>query len=142
MTDRELLQQALDAIKHLCLHSAAIKGYDGEQVQTAIDVLKARLAPFEPEPEKSQDKPCVEDDGCPTEKAVLQRFWREHQAQPEQEPVGINKVIIDSIRDSSEIVAPPKREWVGLTDEEINAAWDSNLSFARAIEAKLKEKNA
>jgi len=38
--------------------------------------------------------------------------------------------------------APPQREWVGLTDEEINAAWDSNLSFARAIEAKLKEKNA
>jgi hypothetical protein len=35
-----------------------------------------------------------------------------------------------------------KKEWVGLTDEEINAAWDSNLSFARAIEAKLKEKNA
>jgi len=35
-----------------------------------------------------------------------------------------------------------KKEWVGLTDDEINAAWDSNLSFARAIEAKLKEKNA
>ena len=44
--------------------------------------------------------------------------------------------------------APPKREWVGLTDEEI---WSngSRLSlsergireFARAIEAKLKEKN-
>jgi len=35
-----------------------------------------------------------------------------------------------------------KKEWVGLTDDEINAAWDSNLSFAKAIEAKLKEKNA
>ena len=44
--------------------------------------------------------------------------------------------------------APPKREWIGLTDEEI---WSngSRLSlsergireFARAIEAKLKEKN-
>jgi hypothetical protein len=34
-----------------------------------------------------------------------------------------------------------KKEWVGLTEEEINAAWGNNLSFARAIEAKLKEKN-
>ena len=45
--------------------------------------------------------------------------------------------------------APPKREWVGLTDEEINsvrynrdwtAPW-TDTTFARAIEAKLKEKN-
>ena len=44
---------------------------------------------------------------------------------------------------------PPKREWVGLTDEEINsvcykrdwtAPW-TNTTFARAIEAKLREKN-
>ena len=34
------------------------------------------------------DKVCIENDGCPTEKAVLQRFWREHQkTKPEQEPV-------------------------------------------------------
>ena len=44
---------------------------------------------------------------------------------------------------------PPKREWVGLTDEEIKkmrhlidwtAGWSYN-TFARAIKAKLKEKN-
>ena len=39
----------------------------------------------------------------------------------------------------------PKREWVGLTDEEIDKtyetqAWDARRSYARAIEAKLKEK--
>jgi hypothetical protein len=43
----------------------------------------------------------------------------------------------------------PKREWVGLTDQEINsvcykrdwtAPW-TNTTFARAIEAKLREKN-
>ena len=41
--------------------------------------------------------------------------------------------------------ASAKREWVGLTDEDIEAAyWQTNPSlerFARAIEAKLKEKN-
>ena len=45
--------------------------------------------------------------------------------------------------------APPKKEWVGLTDQEINsvrhnrdwaAPW-TDVTFARAIEAKLREKN-
>jgi hypothetical protein len=47
-------------------------------------------------------------------------------------------VAMDTIRAK---LSESKREWVGLTDDEINEAWDSNLSFARAIEAKLKEKN-
>ena len=38
------------------------------------------------------------------------------------------------------------RKWVGLTDEEIKTTWGSyfsrGLEFAKAIEAKLKEKNA
>lgn len=49
---------------------------------------------------------------------------------------------------------PQKREWVGLTDDEIqdlgylsekfdasNSEWFDRWGFARAIEAKLKEKN-
>jgi hypothetical protein len=45
-------------------------------------------------------------------------------------------------------LAQPKREWVGLTDEETIdllpvGDWEieSTLDFAKAIEAKLKEKN-
>jgi hypothetical protein len=34
----------------------------------------------------------------------------------------------------------PKREWVGLTNEEIDEAWRSAVT--QAIEAKLKEKNS
>jgi len=45
--------------------------------------------------------------------------------------------------------APPKREWVGLTDDEYASALAQSkgdvlnrlVPFARAIEAKLKEKN-
>lgn len=49
--------------------------------------------------------------------------------------------------------APAQRTWVGLTDEEISSLWDGHtvpvfgktginpIVFARAIEAKLKEKN-
>tara|TARA_R110000868_G_scaffold74031_2_gene214236 strand:+ start:139 stop:348 length:210 start_codon:yes stop_codon:yes gene_type:complete len=42
----------------------------------------------------------------------------------------------------------PKREWVGLTDQEIYETWDfiiederQAIEFARTIEAALKEKN-
>jgi hypothetical protein len=46
-------------------------------------------------------------------------------------------------------ISPPQREWQGLTDEEIEATAKGNVegermlpySFARAIEAKLREKN-
>lgn len=137
MTDRELMQQALDALESV--FEGDDKGaeywtvtggtYEAVECMQVMRALRARLAQPEPEPEKSQDKPCVEDDGCPTEKAVLQRFWRKHQAQPE-------------------------REWVGLTDDEIwkddgimaansgyGATFETLRELARAIEAKLKEKN-
>ena len=49
------------------------------------------------------------------------------------------------------LLHPPQRTWVGLTDEEIDKAWRScdytvpweqhRIDIARAIEAKLKEKN-
>jgi hypothetical protein len=49
------------------------------------------------------------------------------------------------------VVFYKKREWVGLTDEEVskiiddeigfNSCWGPENDFARAIEAKLKEKN-
>ena len=59
-------------------------------------------------------------------------------AQPEQELEGINEVILNSIRDSSEVVAPPQREFIGLTDEEANELTYASIA---EIEAKLKEKN-
>ena len=39
--------------------------------------------------------------------------------------------------------SPPRREWVGLTDEEIKSIdWmQGGLALARTVEAKLKEKN-
>ena len=75
-----------------------------------------------------------------------------------QEPVGHADLGIDNIylfNDQEQRVIPegrqplythpPKREWVGLTDEEIKQiAIDTpidGMRFARALEAKLKEKN-
>jgi len=57
--------------------------------------------------------------------------------------------VIEALRTA---LAQPEKEWVGLTDEEINDHWTTAMrntkgtrlpipEFARAIEAKLKEKN-
>jgi len=38
--------------------------------------------------------------------------------------------------------APPKREWVGLTEEEVAECWTTNaVQTWKNIEAKLREKN-
>ena len=56
---------------------------------------------------------------------------------------------IDGAMDALRQALETEREWVGLTDQEINsvcykrdwtAPW-TNTTFARAIEAKLREKN-
>ena len=68
------------------------------------------------------------------------------------EKTGRPMVAWDNAKDiklGDKLYAAPKREWVGLTDQEINsvcykrewtAPW-TNTTFARAIEAKLREKN-
>ena len=174
MTDRELLQDALDALQG---------NWRTNESDKAIEALRARLA--QPEPAECDGGQCGIGGYCkqcpktqhepepvawgvpntrPTEKAQfmmllhspdgcqypeqLVPLYTSPPQQPEQEPVGINKVIIDSIRDSSEIVAPPQREWVGLTDDEIEEglkqSWVTEQAWQSAVwwaEAKLKEKN-
>jgi uncharacterized UPF0160 family protein len=85
---------------------------------------------------------------------------RQALAQPEQELVGY---VTDSGRsayflkgvdlddDTPLYTAPPKREWVGLTDEEmselankykhIETGWYHDMALIAEAEAKLKEKN-
>jgi len=42
-------------------------------------------------------------------------------------------------------ICPPKRPWVGLTDDEIDSCWYQSggvtPGFARTVETKLKERN-
>jgi len=58
----------------------------------------------------------------------------------------VEKQKMQAITAIKEALAQPEREWIGLTDEEIDKmyetqAWDARRSYARSIEAKLKEKN-
>lgn len=118
MTDKELLQQALDALISVWNSDRTTR-----QVET-IRAIKARLT--QPEPEHmTQFK--FQDYG----------WWRDEEG----------KLKLGTM--------PQQKEWVGLTEEDIDDAeihltacrnnhesWIEGIQeFAQAIEAKLKEKN-
>ena len=68
--------------------------------------------------------------------------WGERWLKYEDEA----KRMISLVRKHTAPVPAPQREWVSLTDEEIDRTfeskvWDARRSYARAIEAALKEKN-
>ena len=80
---------------------------------------------------------------------------KEALAQPEQEPFGYFKAEPFGWTDCAEsdvgaialYQTPPRRTWVGLTDDEQQQAYEQWQNdgwgvFYNAIEAKLKEKNA
>jgi hypothetical protein len=70
---------------------------------------------------------------------------------PEPVPTGFIRTLVKIHTDGTETwkdepfyTTPTQREWQGLTDEEIDEAHETTMSFygfARAIEAKLREKN-
>lgn len=115
MTDRELLQKALDALELTgveYLTSQEIEHLDALEI-----ALRARLAQPEPEPVA---------------------WWHDRG-----DVVDLNV----SGHGTPLYFAPPKKEWVGLTDAEImdacSSVWASHpIEVGRVVEAKLKEKNA
>ena len=73
------------------------------------------------------------------------REWLQEAIVPLIEQVLVKKLGQAMSYAATELVQP-KREWQWLTDEEMHECWDSPLTplgmkCARAIEAKLKEKN-
>jgi hypothetical protein len=79
------------------------------------------------------------------EDAAIATLRQAIEQAEKQKPVGIH---CPSCLHSFAVVPVAKREWVGLTDEEIDyiwgispGDWEDKFAFPRAIEAKLKEKN-
>jgi hypothetical protein len=112
---REEAQQVLDAM--LKFGRPIADQVDEEVYYGAAETLRARLSAPEPEPV-----------------AWLHSFtgygWQvvPEKLYPTDQPL---------------YTAPPQREWQGLTDEELLACYSNRGNvFYRAIEAKLKEKNA
>jgi len=128
---REEAQQVLDALINA-------KGYifynvlddKGNRYDTAIEILRARLSAPEPEPYGY----------------IARRNWK-MPVFIEADNVEATGLPYDNADYEPVFKAPPQRkEWQGLTDEEIMdlcaAQWASHpIDVARIIEAKLKEKN-
>ena len=146
---REIMQQAL----------TVLKAWDAVAWRTldTIEGLEAALA--QPEPQVC----CGDYEKCMKACTPRGRWLAENElAQPEQTPVAWMQDSIElyvndrptSIYKIPLYTAPPKREWVGLTNDEIqtqwnnacldtveNPGWNRHIRFAQAIEFKLKELN-
>ena len=160
MTDRELLQQALDALQG---------NWRTDESDKAIEALRARLA--QPEPAQCDGGQCgiggyckqcpktksdVPETAFGETKPVLYQVrgrpnWDTEPKWGEwkfcTEPVANDYKKTPVLHDweyqvRSLYTTPPQREWQGLTDDEIEDCLEMSIQgTCRAIEAKLKEKN-
>jgi hypothetical protein len=134
---KELLQQALEALIHICHNTLANKGYDGQRVQNAIDNLKAALAQQKQEPVLVVEK----------EPDYMSRGHFYEGSKPFIDPTEVWKLPI-----GTKLYAHPlRREWQELTNPDIARVFravyggarfgPSEKEFAIAVERALKEKN-
>ena len=84
---------------------------------------------------------------------ALEQGLKQERSEWIQAKIESNKLVCALLRQAHDMIAlsslPPKREWQGLTDEEIDEgqrqSWVDKQAFESAVwwaEAKLKEKNA
>ncbi len=154
MTDRELMQMALDALEYLATQARPV--YSAEK---AIEALRARLEKW------TADDTAYRPDGLPQAEQELVAWSRVNMNDHKEGDLGIGTVKWDA---SAPLVVHPhpafqatqpqpdlakvgevgvwgERQWQGLTDEEIEKIEMSASSILSAIylaEAQLKGKNA
>ena len=144
MTDRELMQQALDALEHLQTDVEwQYKSPTRAMLRKIEKALRARLAQHEPEPVGYIDKEQLRRWNVlkGTEYEDAERCYIPFSRKPFKSEMTDCSLAV--------YAAPPKKEWVGLTDAEVEKVFFDMgqfakidlKTFARAIEAKLKEKN-
>ena len=127
MTDKDAMKLALEALETLMIERGSI-------YEKAITALKERLA----QPEEEPLHPVHIGVDVTREGTAVTAFYRK--------PDAVMEMFYSQFHPMAQ---PPQRTWVGLTDEDIGdayVAWDdtngaSFADFARAIEAKLKQKN-
>lgn len=165
MTDRKLMQQALEALDRVISHA-----------QEAEDILLAALSEGTEQLQRTHWEGCEEvHPECKQpgqdESEAVRAAWMagytegereaiENQTVQQQEPVAsvgsLNEFsAMELVRRGFALTdplytSPPRREWAGLTDDQVSAIADQHpvegfdpsiMAFARTIEAKLREKN-
>jgi hypothetical protein len=165
---RAVVEQALEALIHMCHNTVAEKGYDGQRVQNAIDALRSALAQQEQEPVADAETWLRNRYGA----ARGHHAWRElieafnagRTAAQEQGPVAwttkgqiaamengflhyiqgrVPRFVNPSENDVALYTHPPRREWQSLTEEEMDEFLRrfARYELIRAVEAALKERN-
>jgi len=144
MTDRELMQMALGALEGVPIeydfHGNPMDE-DAKKVEPAIKALRDRLAQSEPD--------AVLDN---REQAQELRELADRFSEGWHDGIKIDASDIMLLSQAASIIesytAPPKREWVGLTDEErtlVIHEWRHQegkpWQLCELNEAKLREKN-
>jgi hypothetical protein len=128
MRDKELLQQALDVIEEAQAYTNCETFSPSMTKECAItaEAIRTRLA---------QPKPV----GCIIE---------EHTTTPYGGTTGLKAKMFCHLPVGTLLyAAPPKKEWVSLTDKEVKQLSDycvdvrDEIEFIRAIEEEIKEKN-
>jgi hypothetical protein len=136
MTDRELFKMALDMLDDINQCSLPPTGIPlPAEIDEVMEALRARLAQREPEPaawgvDEGEGR-CI---------SLHDLYFVKEDADHMAELKGTHAKVV------ALYTAPPKKEWLGLTDDEVYEAVENSNSvlvkdMARAIEAKLEEKN-
>jgi hypothetical protein len=145
---RKRIEQALED----AIHPTGMSVHDGKVKVLVSDLHRMLLVVNSAPPKPEQNKPL--------RLSPMYEYGHIHDApQPEQESISTNDHLCAMLRQVHDVLActalPMKRKWVGLTDEEIKEVLDLNVApwslsgvalqhvidDARALEAKLKEKN-
>ena len=145
-TDKELMQQALEALDEACEIVGKAWAWRDEKGRAAANALRARLAQPELVGKHLQfSGPMHVVCQCDQCKAQPKPYAAQAATVASQTQ---SRMSIDPVTGDVGIgTVKRQREWQGLTDEEIKSAASLGIyekpliDFARAIEAKLKEKN-
>jgi hypothetical protein len=125
----DAMKQALEIIKNM--RSGYGDDYPTEKERKTITALRQAIE----EAEKQEPVAWIQEDRIVPELGYDCTMTREHPKELGYTPL---------------YTAPPRKQWVGLTDEEISNCWINPVASGtftkrnvyEAIEAKLREKNA